>query len=104
MSYLTDNEKRMEFNMRKAQYFLGMQCSLNKGDGKELKELLNELIDDALQEGRKQGAVEELENILNWLELCSKGKNRVNTLPLIKIGLCKDVIDKRLLELKGEQK
>lgn len=79
MSYLTDNEKRMEFNMRKAQYFLGMQCSLNKGDGKELKELLNELIDDALQEGRKQGAVEELENILNC-------------------------IDKRLLELKGEQK
>lgn len=53
------------------------------------------------QEGRVEGAVKELENILNWLELCSKGKNRVRTLPLIKIGLCKDVIEKRLKELDG---
>ena len=28
--------------MRKAQYYLGIQCSLSKGDGKEMKELMNE--------------------------------------------------------------
>jgi hypothetical protein len=89
MSYLTKSEKQMEFNMRKAQYYLGIQCSLSKGDGKEMKELMNELIDDALQEGRKQGALEELKRIEEaWHHIGSK-------------GVC-NYIERRIKELEKE--
>ena len=76
MSYLTESEKQMEFNMRQAQYYLGIQCSLSKGDGKEMKELMNELVDDALQEGRKQGALEELRYLISCVhDDCAECKN-----------------------------
>lgn len=93
MSYLTKSEKQMEFNMRKAQYYLGIQCSLSKGDGKEMKELMNELIDDALQEGRKQGALEELYKLSYYCDKAQVDERAI-----------KRMILKRIKEFEGVEK
>jgi hypothetical protein len=84
MSYLTNDEKKMPYKMRKAQFFLGMQCSLNKGDGQELKELLNELLDDTLSEGKKRGAVEELENLLEYSDWSQVSRDSTVTYYIVK--------------------